>query len=732
MSLEEEFLYMRTITRRGFLAGAASISALGSLPGLARSEDSTGGAIVLEDNHVRAVFDRKSGALLLLENKRTGWRVQDRAQFAAAFRIQVPLPERHYHFITEADNPVQSIETDAGNKSVTFVWSNLNSAHAGVLDITLRASVSISESGLVFLTDIDNRSRLPVETLGYPILADLSIPPRAKTLSQGFWGYGDMAKSELFPIFINEAGYFGTDHPMQAVLTPQTQFVLIFADREGMYAGYHDAEVQSMVRFQFELEPGYADSLDSAVEDATLHRDWNRIKFQVIQFPYASPGQRMKSAPIAVQPYEGSWHAGADIYKAWRKTWFTAPVSPAWVNEVHSWQQIQINSSEDRLLFPYKQLVEYGKDCAKHGVKAIQLTGWNNGGQDRGNPSHDTDPRLGTADDLRNAIEACRQMGVEVILFNKYTWADSTTDWYRKELYRYAARDPYGDIYPVGGYEYDTPAQLSGINVRHLIPMCTACPAWREIASREFHKSVELRAGGILQDEEGHHGGAHYCFAPDHGHPVPGFIFSGDAPLVKGLRRQIDPERFLLSGESPWDLMHRFYRLGYARIQGETHVPLQRYIDPQLPLMIAATGWNDRQMINRALLYRYVISYEPYNFKGRLDDFPLTIEYGKKVDALRRTYGAYLWDGDFRDTLGGAVTVGGKAHSQYTIFVKHGTGQRAIAIANPSNTDYILCEVSLPNARGLSVVTPEEPQPREFSGQLRIPEESAAVLFELF
>ena len=104
-------------------------------------------------------------------------------------------------------------------------------------------------------------------------------------------------------------------------------------------------------------------------------------------------------------------------------------------------------------------------------------------------------PGWARAEDLRNAIEACRQMGVEVILFNKYTWADSTTEWYRKELYRYAARDPYGDTYTFGGYDYDTPAQLSEINTRHLIGMCTACPAWREIAFKEFHKErgVERR-----------------------------------------------------------------------------------------------------------------------------------------------------------------------------------------------------------------------------------------------
>ena len=722
---------MARITRRSFLAGAAAVRAFRNLPSFAGPDAAPGDAIVLENDRLRAVFDRKYGSLLTLENKPTGWHVQDRTQYGSAFRMQVPMPDRHFNFITEKDNPLESAEVQAGGSAANFVWGNLKSAHAGTLDITLRASVSLGDMGLVFTTDIDNRSTLPVESLGYPVLGDMAIPGHDKELYQGSWGYGVMERSQLFPKFINQPGYFGTDYPMQAALTPGTQFVLIFADSEGLYAGYHDSEVQTMARFQFQLEPGYADSLDSAVEDGRLPKDFNRISFQIIQFPYTGPGQRRKSPPIVLGPYQGTWHRGADIYKEWRKSWFTAPVSPAWVNDVHSWQQIQINSSEDRLLFPYKQLVEYGKDCAKHGVKAIQLTGWNKGGQDRGNPTHDTDPRLGTADDLRNAINACRQMGVEVILFNKYTWADSSSEWYRKELYRYACRDPYGDTYTFGGYDYDTPSQLSQINTRHLIGMCTACPAWREIAFKEFHKSVELMAGGVLQDEEGWHGpGAHYCFAPDHGHAVPAFIFSGDAPLVEGFRKQIDPEHFLLSGESPWDLMHRFYRLGYARIEGETHIPLERYIDPHLPLMIAATGWNDRQMINRALLYRYVISYEPYNFKGRLDDFPLTIEYGKKVDALRRTYKAYLWDGDFRDTLGASVTVGGKPHSQYTVFVKQGTGQRALAIANPSNSDELRCEVSLSDSRQLSVVSPDELTPQEFAGQLRIPKESAVVLLE--
>ena len=38
--------------------------------------------------------------------------------------------------------------------------------------------------------------------------------------------------------------------------------------------------------------------------------------------------------------------------------------------------------------------------------------------------------------------------------------------------------------------------------------------------------------------------------------------------------------------------------------------------------MTAVTGFDDRSMVNQCLMYRYIISYEPYNFKGHLDDYP--------------------------------------------------------------------------------------------------------------
>ena len=85
-------------------------------------------------------------------------------------------------------------------------------------------------------------------------------------------------------------------------------------------------------------------------------------------------------------------------------------MTPAWAEGVIL-EQIQINSAEDDLRTPYRDLPQRAEAAAKAGINAIQLVGWNNGGQDRGNPSHDVDPRLGTYDDLKTAIAKIRSHG---------------------------------------------------------------------------------------------------------------------------------------------------------------------------------------------------------------------------------------------------------------------------------------------------------------------------------
>lgn len=147
--------------------------------------------------------------------------------------------------------------------------------------------------------------------------------------------------------------------------------------------------------------------------------------------------------------------------------------------------------------------------------------------------------------------------------------------------------------------------------------------------------------------------------------------------------------------------------------------------------MVAVTGFDDRETINRALMYRYIMSYEPFNFKGDINDFPLTMAYGKQVDALRQRYKDYLWDAEFRDTLQAKVTVAGAGSADYSVFLRK-DGKRAVVVTNAKMNDPIKAIVTLeqPNGRALICASPENPDGVSCDATVSIPPRSVIVMME--
>ena len=694
--------------------------------------------IHLESQTLEAVFSESTGALIRLTSKRTGWDVQARGELGLSFRALVPQLDRRNNPVRGEKQALAGCHIDPDGTGLELTWTDLESEHGGVLAISFRGSVTLSDDGLTFEGEVENNSPYVVETVSWPCLGDLSVPAGCEHLARmNLVIHGDMEVEPLRPTFRTTAGYFGTDNPIQMVPTPTSPFVLIDNGRQGLYTGYHDITSEQLVQFTWELKPGFEHM--EQWRTGTVPRAEQmagqpvRIEFYTTHFPFLQPGETGALHPIVLLPYVGSWHRGVDCYKKWRETWFRPPPSPEWARQVHSWQQIHINSPEDDLLCRYEDLVKYGEDCARHGVAAIQLTGWTVGGQDRGNPSHDSEPRLGTRKQLRDAIAAIQAMGVRVVLFNKYTWSDVSQEWFRRELVRHAAKDPYGDFLVFPGYRYQTPTSLSDINTRRLVPMCAISADWRAIATSEFEKVLDLGADGMLYDECHHHGDIYrYCFDPDHGHHVPAHMFSGDGPLAEGFRSAAAKQTpdYLFAGEDCYDLQLRHYSISYYRI-GLGHTPLHRYIDSETGIMIAVVGYNDRHTINQALLFRYIICYEPRFFKGRLDEFPETLEYGKRVDGLRKRYSQYLWDAEFRDTLGATVTTEGQPHGDFSVFVDRPSGKRAVVVANSDRNEHAHVRVEIEESTSpVMSATPEAPELVRSDGTAQLAPLSAVVFIE--
>jgi hypothetical protein len=692
----------------------------------------SGRSVVIENEDVRLAFDNVTGALVEFVAKRTGWRIQANPQLAESFRVFAPTSDRSYSPILGARNQVASIAKSADGRSVTIVWSALQSEYFGTLDITLTGKVMLNGPDVAFDMEVSNHSQHEISSVDWPVIGAFEKPAAAQTVKRITFSYGSGETVPVYPEFSNDRGYYGTNYPMQM---GEGRYNLLLAGNEGLYVGNHDLTYKEITRWTLELKPGYGDSFNSRVpEGNSVSGHPARIVLSVEHFPFVPPGQTFSLATVVLSPFQGGWQHGADVYRRWHATWFRRPVAPAWTQGVHSWQQIQINSAEDDLRTAYRDLPKRVEETARNGINAIQLVGWNDGGQDRGNPYHNTDPRLGTYDELKAAIAQIEKMGVHVILFNKYTWADTSDANYDSELDQHMAKDPNGRTYLYHGYEYQTPEQLADLNTRRLAVACIPDEYWLKLSDHEFQKSIDLGASGILYDEVLHHGGGNYCFKRNaDGSLVAESLWAGDQKLASTfrdlIRKSVGEEHFLMAGEDAYDLETRYYSESYFRIS-PGHLPLDRYDDPQLNLMIALTGFDDREMANEALRYRYILSYEPFNFKGNLSDFPLTLAYGKKIDALRKQYQSYLWDGEYRDTLDAAVTVNGVDYPSFSVF-RRADGKRAAVIVNTTGAP-ITAQVAFDGgSKGdLAWVSPDDPAPHPSASSVQIPVRSVVVLME--
>jgi hypothetical protein len=698
--------------------------------------------IVLEDPTVRAVFDAKTGGWIDFQHKATGWKIHQRNELGQSFRAYATWKDRLFNPVSGLGCELRSVSVDASAQQIVFHWDRLRIPDGRLLPVNLVLRVLLEAGRLTFSGTLKNVSDATITTLSWPVLGDVVPPGSTDSLYRENLDYGTMKRTPLWPRMANERGYYGTNYPMQiegkgsllpgipgAYHFPQ-RFVLLSAPNQGIYVGVHDTSAQQMVCFQSELRPGYQDSFHAtSPELSNLGETPVHLTFESVHYPMAAPGESIELPNIVIQPYIGDWHNGIDLYRDWRATWYRVATAPEWVHQVHSWQQIQIGSTEDDLRTAFSDLPERARQLADHGVTALQLVGWNQGGQDRGNPSHDPDERLGTWQDLRAAISKIEALGVRVVLFNKFVWADVTRSDYASFL-ESAAIDPYGMPYYHPGYEYQTPVQWMSINNRRFMVACLHDPAWINLCQQEFEKSLSLGASGILYDEAFHHYAATHCFSGKHGHRCPATLASGDLNLgltFQELLRQRNRSDFLLSAEAPFDLQHQHYALSYFRIF-EGHIPAERYADPYYPIMIAVTGFDDREMINRALLYRYIISYEPYNFKGDLDDFPLTVAYGKKVDAFRAHYSDFLWKGEFRDTVGALIQIAPGVPIAYSVFRHSSQALRAVVLINDDRAEAHEATIELNGAAELRSASPEQPEIEPCGPRVVVPARSAVMV----
>jgi hypothetical protein len=691
----------------------------------------------LETDHLVLSFDSINGSLVSLFSKVSNWNILNRPHLGLSWRLMLPLEGRRNNNAWGhlQEKPPTCI---VGDQSIKFVWDGIHSEFGGQHDLVVTTQCVLENGQAVFKMNIINRSKVIVENVYYPYLGDMHRPVGCEKFDFKHGFYMDFMTYPLYPTFPNPLGTHSVDYPTMSVEgqanLPMNPFGLAMDERgNGLYIGVAERRMEA-VTWHAEYQPGWRNSnaFEVFTDDIFQGKDVF-TRFAIGHLPFLAPGNEMDLLSFGIEAFKGDWSVGADHYTKMSSKWNTPPHPlPSWAREPHSWLQVQINSPEDELRTMFRDLPErIGRECRHYGVKALQLVGWNEGGQDRGNPTHSPDPRLGTWDELKNAIRAIQEMGVKVILFAKFNWADESRDDFEERYEPLATKDPYGNYYVYNGYQYMTLSQLTNINTRRLIPMCFGSDEYLEICKREFQKCIDLGADGILYDECQHHGSTLCCFDSQHGHRVGASSYRWDERLNTAFREMVkDKKEFLIAGEAIYDFQYDYYDLSYGRTWGSKHIPLSRYLRPQGSVMTAVIGFEDRCMINQCLMNRYIISYEPLNFKGNLSDFPLTVDYGQKMDQLRNDLRGYFWDGQFCAKQGGDVLLeNGSLYSSYAVY-RSVNGKQGMIICNDSKEAIKVRPILNDGVELKQYRLVDHSQLENFQEWVTLPPESAAAVIE--
>ena len=689
-------------------------------------------ALSLTSESLELEWDELTGALTRLDVIGASWPVVAHAHLGMSFALLVPAPDRGSRMVYGAAQKAPVVT--ASSDHVVFEWLTVVGDDGEQLDIAVTQSWKRDGGAVIVETEIDNHSPYTVENVFSPSIGGLRPKDPNDTLEAIRHDYGSGMRQPMWPTFDNSVGYWGSDVPTQlasrwlpAYGSPAIPYTLIQGPTYGLSIGI-DAPTSELVAWVAQLLPGWLDSLEGTVSrDEQLAGVDVRIEFSAVHISFIQPGTSRTLPGIRIEGYAGDWHSGADLYRQWRERHLVLAQPPAWVNEPISWLQLQVNSTEDRIHVPFDRLIEYAREAAELGVAAIQVTGFNVGGQDRNTPHHDPDPRLGGFDALKKAIADIQALGVRVVLFCKFNWAEQSLPDYAEKWRAHAIKDPYGDPYLHQGYRYDTITQMLDINTRRLVPMCFLDEGYLDACVREFDTLLALGADGILYDECLHHMPTLLCFDESHGHRYGAPTYGNDLELIRRFRERLpNGNDFLFAGEAVYDIEFQAYSLSYHRSEERQHLPLHRYTAPREQMSTAATGFDDRNMVNQSLLYRYIVSYEPKNFHGYLHDFPLTVAYGEAMSSLRLDLREWLWEGTFQDTVGATVlTPAGDLHHPYSVFT-NSEGVPALVVAN---YDASAIELSVDLAGPHRWRTIDDPQWHDLKGgRISLAGRSAAVL----
>lgn len=678
-------------------------------------------SFTIADDRISVGFDSDTGGIVALEQSGLGAWVRPPGG-GSLFVFEVPRNGDRTVVIATADQRLSECAQADDGRGVELTWSDPVTSTGERLDGLIRVRAVVAD-GVLELTMRFDIPDADIEAVRFPALRGLA--PATGSLEYRGVDYSTGTRTRLLPVFDNNSPYWGTTFPDYAsgnlrpelVANPTSPFVVLAGEAAGLTA-LPSTPTLEFIGWRTSLEPGYVDSLSRTTSVEST------VTFEAIHFPVAAAGSHELPA-MRLAPYRGEWTTGTDVYRATQSP--TRRSRAAWLGEPRSWLQVQLMSTEGEPRYDFDALIDIIEECAAAGIGVIQITGWNEGGQDGLVPVHRPAEKLGGEAGLRRVLDRARELGVKTVLYVKYVWVEKPGP-YWAEFEASVARDPHGQPYAQPGPVYHSSRKRYGISTPWYVPLCFGVEQVRARFAAEVAELASWGADGVLADESLYHGRSLLCFADDHGHAPGASSFLWDGAFVEDIRQTLGEraDEFAIAAEGAYDQQFEHYDVSYFRSFSASHVPLGRMLRPDARIVTALIGFDDRNMANQSLLYGYAMSFEPYNFKGRPRDMPATVEYGTAVDALRTELADWLWNGALVTDPGVIVRTADGGGDLRSAVWRSADGDACLVVANYADEACVIAVDGLGDT--VVVHRPEGPATTGAAGEISLAARSVAVI----
>jgi len=679
-----------------------------------------------QNGTIRRLFD-KLGDLDLIAEPR----------LAENFRLLIPLPVLEANYILGKEQPAPAIETTSDG--LVLHWDGPFTSEKGCFDLSATIYIEFVSKAIQIRIVVENRTEYKLAEVWHGMLGGLmGIGDRCNTRTMFPMKSGSALAGNIFQNFPESTSVsdaFGIRFPEWYASLSMLWMDMYNTELNcGFYVGCHETKPRRNTLW-FEMHPGLARNRLSGnwpteKEMASMDDQYPAgLVMSWVNLPYTEPGATFESPPVVFQSHEGDWHRAAKIYRSWFTSHFPIP-KRHWLREQQAIQATAFLLPEGNVVLTFKDIPKWAKDALKYGVKTVLIMGWSTGGHDNQYPDYTPDPRLGTWEDLTEAIKACHEMGVKVLFFTNIQPVNPNTDWYKNELYRYLVITGNGQK-RISGYGMGTLGARILLTCSPLTNCEPAFPEFRKIIVDQMRKLAEIGADGIHIDKMGL---GFFDFNPDLEGGADEVYCRGLIQCIEEILefcREINPD-FCLSAESPWDKTLQYAEAWWNWHDTLDHVAAQKYTFPEyLPTFPVAQPW-DYTHVNNAIRYGYQLLIGPGRFSCSMHD-EQTRELSKyiaEVLSIREELKETIYLGDFLDTL--EAFVKSSENVKYNTHRNPKTGKRACVLVNQSKEIAEASVEFLGNADGrICIYKPfDKVRTEQLPVKILIPGEYLAVVVE--